>query len=171
MNKKDKFELICNLTTDFLNLKQGSLSEKTRKKNILIPRMVASLVGILSADIHPKIISDVLKRDRSTIIYYRSSHKYNFATFPKYRELFLSIYNVYNEINNCRLFFKDRNDLEMYLIESNIVSEKKQQVEIKIISGKISKSVKTSYLSCDKLIKNIKESLKNYNYSIEIKSL
>lgn len=171
MNDRKKFIKICDLTTDLVGLHSGDLSIKTRKNSHVVPRMVASLVGIIANDIHPTIISDVIKRDRSTILHYRKLHKFNYSTFPTYRELFNKVYSAYNTIINTKLIFNEDEDLRLYLYNSGIENIKKPQVEIKVKSGIHSHSVKTNYILCSDIISEIKKSLKKYNYTIEINTI
>ncbi len=59
----------------------------------------------------------------------------------------------------------------MYLIKEGIDTVKKPQVKIIVKSGKISHTVKTNYILCSKIINEIKQALKDYSYSIEIKTI
>ena len=63
MTDREKFETICDLTTQTVGLQQGSLAYKTRKQEILVPRMVATVIGILTKDIHVTIFADIIKKD------------------------------------------------------------------------------------------------------------
>ena len=67
MTDREKFELLCTLTTNLVGLQEGSLRDKTRKHNIQIPRMVASVIGRLEK-INSEIIADVINRHRTSII-------------------------------------------------------------------------------------------------------
>ena len=66
MTDREKFELLCTLTTNLVGLQEGSLRDKTRKHNIQIPRMVASVIGRLEK-INSEIIADVINRHRTSI--------------------------------------------------------------------------------------------------------
>ena len=74
-------------------------------------------------------------------------------------------------MENCKLVFDDKDDMRMYFIKEGIEAAKKPQVKIKVKSGKVSHTVKTNYFLCSKIINEIKEALKDYNYSIEIKTI
>ena len=171
MTDRIKFELLCDLTTDIVGLHQGALSDKTRKQKIHIPRMVASVVARMTNDIHPTIIAGVLDRDRTSILHYEKFHSHNYASFPKYRETFDEVYNAHNIMENCKLVFDDKDDMRMYFIKEGIVEAQKPQVKIKVKSGKVSHTVKTNYFLCSKIINEIKEALKDYSFSIEIKTI
>ena len=62
MTDREKFESLCDLTTNLVGLQQGSLSFRTRKQEILVPRMVASVIAIIAKDIHPETIADIIKK-------------------------------------------------------------------------------------------------------------
>jgi len=171
MTDREKFETICDLTTNLVGLHQGALSDKTRKQIIHVPRMVASVVARMKNDIHPIIIADVLGRDRTSILHYEKFHSHNYASFPNYRKTFDKVYNAHNTLENCKLVFEDKNDMRMYFIKEGIDTVKKPQVKIKVKSGKVSHTVKTNYILCSKIINEIKKSLKDYSYSIEIKTI
>tara|TARA_R100000544_G_C2218761_1_gene56172 strand:+ start:717 stop:1232 length:516 start_codon:yes stop_codon:yes gene_type:complete len=171
MTDREKFINICNLTTNIVGLHHGDLCKKTRKSGYVVPRMVASVIGILANDIHPTIISDVIKRDRSTVLHYRKLHKFNYQTFPTYRELFNEVYSAYNTILSNKLIFINDDSLKSYLINSGIENIKKPQVKIKIKSGLISHTINTNYLLCSDLIIKIKNVLENYDYTLDIKTI
>ena len=168
MTDREKFESLCNLTTDIVGLQQGSLSFRTRKQEVLVPRMVASVVAILTKDIHPEVIADIIKRDRTSVIHYRRTHKHNYASFPVYRKVFNKVYNAYVEIEKYKLVFNDRDDLARHLISSGIKIAAKSQVKIKVSSGDVKYILHTNYLDFSNNIDIIKNSLKEYDYSIDI---
>ena len=60
MTEREKFEKICDLTTHTVGLEQGSLALNTRKQEILVPRMVATVIGRISKDINPTIIEGII---------------------------------------------------------------------------------------------------------------
>ena len=168
MTDREKFETICNLTTNLVGLRQGSLAKKTRKETIHIPRMVAALIGRLTKDIHPTIIADVLERDRTSVLHYEKSHKHNYASFPLYRNMFNKVYNAYVEMEKFKLIFESRDELGRYLIRSGVKIVAKPQVRIKVKSGNARYIVPTNYLDFSNNINIIRESLKDYDYSIDI---
>ena len=55
---EEKFEHICNLTTSLVGLRKGSLSFKSRKKELQLPRLVAANIARLS-NIHQRAIGQV----------------------------------------------------------------------------------------------------------------
>ena len=172
MTDREKFETICDLTTNAVGLHKGALADKTRKETIHKQRMVASLVGMLIHDIHPITIADVLNRDRTTILHYQRSHKYNYASFPDYRDLFNRVYNMRNQTINLKKKFTSKQSLIMLLVNSGInISNKKTQVYVKIKSGDVVYKLKTNYLDCTENIKIIEDVLKDYNYTLEIKTI
>ena len=170
MTDREKFELLCTLTTNLVGLQEGSLSDKTRKHNIQIPRMVASVIGRLEK-INSEIIADVINRHRTSIIHYKKCHKHNYASFPKYRDIFNLVYNSFKEIEISKKIFKTREDLMSCLKIAGIKSVVKPQVKIKIKSGDALFTLNTNYFDFSNNINIIKESLKDYDYKTNIITL
>ena len=171
MTEREKFESICDLTTNLVGLHLGDLSIKTRKQDILVPRMVAAVIGNFK-DIHPTVIANVIDKDRTSVLHYIKFHKHNYASFPKYREIFNLVYNQYNTLENSRKVFENSEELKMFILKSDIkITLIKPQVYIKVKSGKYSYRIKTNYLNCSENIIILKQHLKDYNYTIEIKTI
>ena len=164
MTDREKFESICDLTTNLVGLHQGALSDKTRKETIHVPRMVASVVGRLVNDIHPSVIADVICRDRTSVLHYYKLHTHNYASFPKYREVFNKVYYAYSELKKSKKIFESVDDMRMFTLI-------KPQVDIIIKSKNIIFKVKTDYLHCSENIIILKDALKDYEYSLEIKTI
>ena len=45
MTQKDNFKQICNLTTNVLGLRKGSLAYKSRRQELQIARMIAGVIA------------------------------------------------------------------------------------------------------------------------------
>lgn len=168
MTDREKFETICDLTTQTVGLQQGSLAYKTRKQDILVPRMVATVIGILTKDIHVTIIADIIKKDRTSVLHYRNTHKSNYSSFPIYRDTFNKVWKAYKELEKVKLVFSDKEELSRYLLDAGVKIVAKPQVKIKVTSGKYKYLVPTTYLDFSNNIDIIKKSLKEYNYSYDI---
>tara|TARA_Y100001963_G_C6534682_1_gene332735 strand:- start:58 stop:573 length:516 start_codon:yes stop_codon:yes gene_type:complete len=168
MTDREKFETICDLTTQIVGLQKGSLAYKTRKQEVLVPRMVASVIGIITKDIHPTIIADIIKKDRTSVLHYINSHKYNYASFPFYRNTFNKVYNAFNELEKVKLVFSEKEEMIRHLLDAGVKIIAKPQVKIKVTSGKYKYLVPTNYLDFSKNIDIIKDSLRKYDYSIDI---
>ena len=136
MTDREKFETICDLTTQTVGLQQGSLAYKTRKQEILVPRMVATVIGILTKDIHVTIIADIIKKDRTSVLHYRNTHKSNYSSFPIYRDTFNKVWKAYKELEKVKLVFSDKEELSRYLLDAGVKIVAKPQVKIKVTSGK-----------------------------------
>jgi len=63
-----------------------------------------------------------------------------------------------------------KNDMSKYVLKID-VNIKKPQVYIIIKSGKVVYKLKTNYFNCSENINIIKEVLKDYRYTIEIKTI
>ena len=166
---KEKFEHICNLTTSVVGLRKGSLSFKTRKLNIQLPRLVASNIARLSG-IHQRAIADVLNRDRSLIYYYESKHSANYTSWKEYRKMFNLVYKAFDDIEETKPAFMDSRGMKRHLLEFVEESEP-YQVEILITSGVVGCKIRTSYIKFSYVLKNLKFALANYNHSIDINLL
>ena len=172
MTDREKFINICDLTTNLVGLHQGALSDKTRKETIHVPRMVASVVGRLVNDIHPTVIADVICRDRTSVLHYYKLHTHNYASFPKYREVFNTVYYAYSELKKSKKFFESVDDMRMFIVKSGVrITLIKPQVYILVKSKSIIFKVKTNYLDCSENITILKDALKDYEYSLEIKTI
>ena len=166
---KEKFEHICNLTTSLVGLRKGSLSFKTRKLDIQLPRLVASNIGLLNK-IHHRIISDVLNRHRSLIYHYEKHHSANYTSWAAYRKMFNLVYKAFEDIEESKPTFEDSRGMKRYLLE--FVEESEPcQVEILITSGKVGCKIIISYNKFSYVLKNLKFALANYNHSIDINLL
>ena len=171
MTDTEKFKNLCDLTTNLVGLPKGALSEKTRKQEYQTPRMVASIIALLEKEIHYKVIAKVLNRDRSLIYHYEKTHKHNYSSFPKYRDIFNLVYNSFKEIDVSKKIFKTREDLMSCLKIAGIKSVVKPQVKIKIKSGDALFTLNTNYFDFSNNINIIKESLKDYDYKTNIITL
>jgi hypothetical protein len=167
MTSKEKFIDICNLTTNVLGLKKGSLSYKSRKQHLQLARMVAGVIGRIEEGIHHKIIGEVLKRDRSLIYHYEKSHSGNY-TFDKYRNIFNKVYTAYKQLQSTKQIFTDKYYMKEYLLKNGVKESKKSEVHIAIKSGKISTIIQTSYMDFSNQLEIIKLALRNHHYQIEI---
>ena len=163
---KEKFEYICDLTTSLAGLRKGSLSYKTRKIKIQLPRLVASNIARLSG-IHQRVIADVLKRDRSLIYHYENKHSGNYSTWKAYREMWNLVYKAFDDIVESKPTFLDGEGMKRHLLEF-VEESKPYQVEVFINSGAVGCKIRTSFIKFSHTLKNIKFSLANYNHSIEI---
>ena len=99
MTAKDNFINICNLTTNILGLRKGSLSYKTRMQPLQIARMIAGVIARKEENINRKIIAEVLNRDRTLIYHYEKQHVNNYA-WQEYRDAYNKVYLAYHKLEN-----------------------------------------------------------------------
>ena len=169
IDDKEKFNHICELTTSLVGLRKGSLSFKSRRQEIHIPRLVAANIGLLN-DIHHRVIAEVFNRDRSLIYHYESTHGGNYMSWQKYREIFNLVHKAYTEIEESKPSFQDNGALKRHILEFVKESEK-CQVEILVTSEKVGCKIITSYREFSYVLKNIKFALANYRHSIDVNLL
>ena len=166
---KEKFEHICNLTTQLVGLRKGSLAFKSRKHEIQLPRLIASNIARLSG-IHQRAIAEVLGRDRSLIYHYEKTHSGNYTSWNKYREMFNLIYRAFHDIESTKPMFEDSRGMKRHLLEF-VKETTPEQVEILITSGGIGCKIKTSFNNFSYSLKTIKFALNNFSHNIDINLL
>jgi hypothetical protein len=168
MTAEDNFKNLCRLTTDVLGLPIGSLSSKSRRSELQIPRSVASVIGILEDDIHPLIIAKVIKRDRCSVYHYQNTHKANYANKEKYRNIFNKVYKFYKDLEGSKDFFLDGEYMKSYLLKNGVTETTNSNVLLKVKSDKVECIIKTSYFDFSNQLENIKLALKNYHFTVNI---
>jgi len=172
MTDKEKFENICDLTTEIVGLQKDDLKSEKRKQELVYSRMIASFIGINNIGIHPDIIADVIKKDRTSVLYYYKMHKHNYSALKKYRDAFNKVYAAFDKSENIKFVFDNRDDLCKCLIDAGVkIATKNKQVKLKIKSGKAEYTLPTTYLQMDYNSKIIKEALKEYDYTEDIITL
>ena len=167
MTPKDNFIHICNLTTSVMGLRKGSLAFKTRKTEIQIPRMVASVIGRIEENISHSVIAEVINRHRASIYHYEKCHQSHY-TWEKYREVFNKVYMAYKQIEQSKKVFLDRHYMKEFLLKNGVKENIKDEVRIMLKSGRIGVIIKTSYMDFSNQLENIKFALRDYKYEMEI---
>ena len=162
------FKILCNLTTNLVGLRKGSLAYKSREQKYQIPRAVASVVARMIDDTHRTTIAKELKRDRSLVYHYEKMHESNYRSFPKYREIFNQVYNAYSNIQGAKRTFVDERQLEIYLRDNGIKNNDKHQTTIRITSGRVKTDIKVSYRDFYSQLEKCKFALTDCNYNLEI---
>ena len=168
MIAEDNFKTLCNLTTSLMGLRKGSLSFKSRKSELQVPRTVAAVVSRMVDNTHRTIISKELKRDRSLIYHYEKMHTSNYASWKKYRDCFNKIYNAYTSIHDSKRTFTDMFHLRHHLREQGVKHSSICQTTIKITSGKVGVDIKVSYKDFYEQLELCKLALRDCNYNLEI---
>ena len=168
MIEEINFKILCDLTTNLVGLRKGSLSYKSREQKYQVPRAVASVVARMIDETHRLTIAKELKRDRSLIYHYEKMHKSNYRSFPKYREVFNKIYNAYSNIQGAKRTFVDTRQLEIYLRDNGVENSDKHQTTIKVTSGMVEYDIKVSYKDFYDQLEKCKFVLTDCNYNLEI---
>ena len=168
MTEEYNFKCICSLTTRVLGFPDGSLSTKSRKRPLQAARAVASYIARTEEDIHRAIIGKVLKRNRSNIYHYEKTHKKYFATCLVYRNTFDKVYKAYLDIDGTKEVFTDKDFMKSYLLNKGVSEKLNSDVKLKIKSGRVSCTIKTSYFDFSNQLENVKLALKNYHYTVKI---
>ena len=170
MIEEINFKILCDLTTNIVGLRKGSLSCKNREKKYQIPRSVAAVVARMIDKTHRTTIANELKRDRSLIYHYEKMHKkkYNAILGAKYREVFNKVYNAYSNLQGAKRTFAGVNQLQQYLKENGIVNSEKYQTIIRVTSGRVEADIKVSYKDFYDMLEKCKFAMTDCNYNLEI---
>lgn len=171
MTQEDNFKNLCNLTTQLLGLRKGSLAYKSRRQELQVARSIASVIARIEYEIPHSTIANIINRDRTLIYHYEKNHKHNYATFPKYRDTFNKIYNAYTTIEDSKKTFFDLHQLQDYLRKNDVIHSSKHQVTIRIKSGNVGTDIKVSFRNFYNQLENIKLALQNFKYDLEIITL
>lgn len=145
IKQQQNFKTLCKLTTNLLELPEGSLGSKSRKQHLQIPRTIVSVVARMVNETHQTIIAKELNRDRSLIYHYEKMHQSNYRTYPKYRDIFNKVYNAYTCIEGAKRTFIDMYHLRNHLKEYGVKNSAKGQTTIRITSGIVGVDIKLSY--------------------------
>jgi hypothetical protein len=165
---EDNFKNLCDLTTSLVGLPKGSLSKKSRRMELQVPRMVAAMVARLTENTHRSVIAKVLNRDRTSINHYENNHKSNYSTFPLYRDTFNLVFNAYAEIKASKLTFKTLEDFKQHLRDNGIHDSLKHQTTIRITSGEFKIFVNVSYKDFYNQLELCKLAFQNYQHEIQV---
>lgn len=150
-----------------MGLEKGSLALKSRKQNLQVPRMVASMVARIEDKIPHTIIADVLNRHRTLVYHYEKMHKGNYV-WKKYRDAFNKVYIAYKKMESEKKIFVDKYRMKEYLLKNGVKQSEKNEVRIMIKSGKVGVIIVTSYMDFSNQLENIKFALEDYKYKMEI---
>ena len=151
-----------------MGLAKGSLSLKSRKRNIQVCRTVASVIARKEEGIHQSVIAKVLNRDRSLIYHYEKNHKGNYAYWKAYRNCWNKVFTAYEGIENTKQFFLDDEDLMKHLLDNGVKENPKAQALIQIKSKSATCIIKTSYFEFSTCLENIKQAMIGYHFNINI---
>ena len=167
MTAKDNFIHICNLTTNVMGLRKGSLAYKSRKTELQIPRMVAAVIGRTEEGINHSIIAEVLNRHRASIYHYEKCHQGHY-TWEKYRDIFNKVYMAYKQIEQSKKVFIDKYYMKEFLLKNGVKESPKLEAKIMVKSGRVSIIIITSYMDFSNQLENIKFALRDYKYEMQI---
>ena len=168
MTQEDNFKNLCNLTTSLLGLRKGSLAYKSRRQELQVARSIASVIARKEYEIPHSTIAKVINRDRSLIYHYEKKHNVNYASFPKYRDIFNKIHNAFITIEESKKTFNSIFKLRDHLRANNVIDSNKHQTIVRIKCGKVGLDVKLSYRDFSKQLELIKEALNGYSYELQI---
>ena len=170
MKEKDKFKKICKITTDVLELPEGSLKGKSRMMELCLGREIAATIGVKNG-IHRKTIAKYLNKDRTSINYYTGKHKTNFEGWIPYAKAYTKILNIYEEIKNNKKVFLEKIWIQKHLENSGIKQSADPEICFTIKSGKVKYDLLSDYSKFSNHYDNLNEVLKEYDYSLNWRDL
>jgi len=162
------FKAICSLTTKVMGLPNGSLSLKSRERNLQVARSAAGYIGLTEEDIDRNVIAKVLNRDRTATYHYERTHKKNFKHCIIYRNTFTKIYKEYKNIDGEKDIFINKRQLKNHLLQNKVFEAENSDVSLQVKSGEAICIINTSYFDFSNQIQNIKNAMKNYHFTIDI---
>ena len=174
VNYTDKKEMedLCNMATQVCGLRKGSLSTYSRKTENVLPRAVVSVIALKELGIHYNLISNVLKRDRTTIYAYERKHEANLMGWKHYRQTFEKIYNVFHDLKSIKKSFANATEMIEHLhnMGISISTEPDMYIEIYDPTNDFTLGVDTNTKEFSKNMEICKIALKNYDCRIRVKT-
>jgi hypothetical protein len=168
MTEELNFKAICSLTTRVMGLPDGSLSLKSRKRELQLSRSIAAYIGLTEENINRYTIAKVLNRDRSLTYHYEKTHEKYFKTSNAYRKIFSKIYKKYLDADGEKEIFIKGTDMKAYLLQNKVNESRKSDVKLEIKSGKAKCFIYTTYFDFSNQLENISLAMKNYHYTVKI---
>ncbi len=168
MKEEQKFKQLCNIGTSAMNLEEGSLSWKTRKKEIQVVRSAVAVIGMKELTTHKNVIAKELKRHRSLIYHYEYTHSSNYSTYPAYRECYNKVFTAFTDKHYDYLKFADQKQFEIHLIKNGIMNSEDYQASVLVKSGKLTINLQFSYRDFNEQMDLIKLALQDYKYTYQV---
>ena len=139
MTPTDNFIHICNLTTNVMGLRKGSLADKSRKQELHLARTIAGVIG-MKEGIKREVIAKQLNRHRTAIYHYEKQHKHWFSnkSYPSYAKAYTKVFSVYQKIEDSRKQFIDKFHLKNFVNELGLVNCERKHIVFTITSGSVS---------------------------------
>tara|TARA_R100001594_G_scaffold11334_3_gene25791 strand:+ start:2185 stop:2721 length:537 start_codon:yes stop_codon:yes gene_type:complete len=170
VNITDKIEVsnIMEIACAVCNITKEDIRSKSRKREYQIPRTVISNIARIEKNIHHSIISDVINRDRCSIIHYENTHRQNFENWKIYRNYFNKIFNAYTDIKYNKRKFLDNQALKSFLYNNSVEEVLNPNVFIDIKCGEAFLTIKTNYRYFSNQLELIRLALTNENYEYSL---
>jgi len=168
MTEEINFKAICSLATRVMDIPDGALSRKSRKRRLQVTRSIAGYIALTEEEIDRNIIAKVLNRDRTATYHYENKHKKNFQHCIVYRMAFEKIYKAYKDIDGAKDIFVDSDFMKSHLLQKGVTEVLNPDVLLEVKSGDVKCVIKTSYFEFSNQLEIVKLAMKNYHYSIKI---
>ena len=141
------------------------LKGKTREQPVQIARMVVSNICRVANKIHYTNICPELNRDRTSVYHYEKMHESNFATFPKYRDAYNTLFD---QLYSNPLPILTKPGIKNILKEAGIYGTK-GSISIIITSGLSSHSITETNGGFTKTVEALRELFKGFYTKIDIR--
>ena len=168
MTEELNFKIICDITTNVLNMPKGSLSLRSRKRPLQVARSVAAYIGRSEENIHRKIIGKVLNRDRSLIYHYENRHKFLHRSCSLYRDTFSTVFKAYKNIDDEKDIFITGKLMKKHLLKNSVKECENSDVIIEVKSGEAVCKINTSFFKFSDELKKINIAMSNYHYNVNL---
>lgn len=168
MTEELNFKAICSLTTKVMGLPDGSLSLKSRKRELQLSRSIAAYIGLTEEDIHRNVIAKILNRNRAVTYHYEKIHKKYFKDCDIYRKIFAKIYKKYLNVDGEKEIFVSNKYLKNHLLQNKVYESRKSDVKLEVKSGNAKCFIFTTYFDFSNQLENVNLAMKNYHYTIKI---
>tara|TARA_R100000742_G_C4277902_1_gene100171 strand:- start:2695 stop:3204 length:510 start_codon:yes stop_codon:yes gene_type:complete len=168
MTEEFNFKALCDLTTRVMGLPTGSLSLRSRKRELQSARSIAAYIGLTEEKIHRTIIAKVLNRDRAVTYHYEYRHNHHFISSREYRKTFDKIYKAYKDVEGTKSIFSDKKTMKKYLLKNGVTEKAEHDVRLEVKSGRAICYINTTYFDFSNQLENIKLALENYHYTVKI---
>ena len=166
----DEVEKMISIAEKICKIPAYIIKSKSRRMEVLAPRMAVSNIALLERGIHYNTIAEVLCKDRCSVYHYEKNHENNYKYWSDYRDTFNSIVLAINTSKlNMPNNFKNNKELKDYIIDRGRIFESPNgKVFISVKLDNLKTDIQTNYRDFSSTLSRIQYSLHDYNAKIDI---
>tara|TARA_R110002050_G_scaffold226720_1_gene362411 strand:- start:19 stop:552 length:534 start_codon:yes stop_codon:yes gene_type:complete len=166
----DEVEKMIDIAEVISKIPAYIIKSKSRRMEVLAPRMAISNIARLERGIHYNTIAEVLCRDRCSVYHYEKNHENNYKYWSDYRDTFN---NIVLAINSSKLEkpnnFNNNKELKDFIIDRGRIFESPNgKVFISVRLDKLKTDIQTNYRDFSSTLSRIQYCLHDYNAKIDI---